>query len=628
MRRSRSVFFGVLSVVFLCSGAILAFAAIGDFLGMWGTLGSADGQLERPFGVASAPNGDVYVADAHNQRIQYFSATGAYKGKWGTAGTGDGQFATPVDVAVAANGDVYVVERHGNRVQYFSATGVYKGQWGSFGTGAGEFGGPWGIAVAPNGDVYVADTGNDRIQYFSPAGVYKGQWGVNGSGDGELKTPYDVAVAPGGDVYVADTTNWRIQYFTPTGTYKGEWGSAGSTDGAFNNHRALAVAWNGDVYVADTFGDRIQYFSATGTYKGKWGSNGTGVGQFTQPHGIDVALSGNVYVADTLNDRIQYFEGPPPVPPLPASISVAGVDRYSTAVKASQIAFPIGAETVVIATGANWPDALGGTSLAGVVGGPILLVERENVPSAVMSEITRLKAKRAFILGGPSAVGEKVESALKTKLGTAKVTRIAGSDRYQTADRVGLRVISELGTAYDGTAFVATGGDFPDALAAAPLAARQRWPLFLADPATGLSSGTKAAMAKVDRAIILGGTAVVPKATEDVIKAMPGKTTRRLWGPDRYATAVVVANYAVDSKAHTWNRVGITTGIDFPDALAGGVLQGKMGSVMLLTAPTALNPRTANVLSANKSKITTVTFFGGTKAVSTKVRTDVGNLVK
>jgi hypothetical protein len=93
-------------------------------------------------------------------------------------------------------------------------------------------------------------------------------------------------------------------------------------------------------------------------------------------------------------------------------------------------------------------------------------------------------------------------------------------------------------------------------------------------------------------------------------------------------TAVAIASYGVTSAGHVWDRVGIATGEDYPDALAGGVLQGKVGSVMLLTTPTNLHTDTVTALSTNAGAIDTVTFFGGTGAVSTSVRTAVLSLVQ
>ncbi len=313
---------------------------------------------------------------------------------------------------------------------------------------------------------------------------------------------------------------------------------------------------------------------------------------------------------------------------LPPVLPVAGTDRYATAIEASKLAYPqglyvAGSRTVVIATGMNWPDALGGTALAGAVDGPILLVGTNTMPAGVLAEIERLGAEKAIILGGTSAVGLAVQTALETALeGADNVDRIAGTDRYETANEIALRVIELLEDDYDGTAFVATGGNFPDALAAAPLAAAQKWPLYLADPATGLSPATVDAMEDVTDVLILGGTAVVSPQTEAALETLLGTANvDRLSGADRYKTAVAVATHAVDEAGHTWNRVGIATGENFPDALAGGVLQGKAGSVMLLTPSATLNADTAAALLGNSDDIVTVTFFGGTGAVSDAVRT-------
>ncbi len=306
-------------------------------------------------------------------------------------------------------------------------------------------------------------------------------------------------------------------------------------------------------------------------------------------------------------------------------IPIAGNDRFLTAIETSVRAYPTGLDpdgalTVVIATGRNWPDALGGTSLAGVLDGPVLLVDTSSVPGSVMSEIDRLGAKKAIILGGTAAVGAEVETALKSELGKTNVERIAGTDRYKTADAVARRVIQVAGSSYDGVAFVATGDNFPDALAAAPLAAAKNWPLYLAHPTKGITAPTKVAMAGVKSVVILGGTAVVPTSVESALKAAYGGRVTRLAGANRYGTAVAVAAYGVQKAGLGWNLAGIATGENFPDALAGGVLQGKAGSVMLLTKGTSLSGETRAALSAHKSSIDSVTYFGGENAVTPAVR--------
>lgn len=327
----------------------------------------------------------------------------------------------------------------------------------------------------------------------------------------------------------------------------------------------------------------------------------------------------------TATVMVQDLADPEPLPPI---IPIAGATRFATAVAASLEAYPnglvlTGARTVVIATGRNWPDALGGSSLAGVLDCPILLVDTASVPGDVADEIDRLEATDAIILGGRSAVAESVFAALELQLGDGNVDRIAGDSRYETADLIAQRVIDLQGPGYDGTAFVATGGKFPDALGAAPLATANGWPLYLVNPLTGISEGTRLAMDKVTDVLVLGGTSAVSADVYDELAASSA-SIERLTGDDRYDTAVTIATWGVNHAGLGWNRVAIATGVNFPDALAGGVFQGRVRSVMLLTGPTALNSRTGAALTAHKADITTVTFFGGTKALPSVVRDQVG----
>lgn len=313
-------------------------------------------------------------------------------------------------------------------------------------------------------------------------------------------------------------------------------------------------------------------------------------------------------------------------------VAIAGESRIDTAIQASQQAFDAGSvDTVVIATGYNWPDALGGAALAGAYNGPILLTKPGDLPTTVATEITRLGAGKAVILGGTSAVSADVVTQLKTLLGDENVTRVSGASRYDTAQAIAAATVELLGPGYDGTAFVATGGKFPDALGASPLAAGASWPIYLANPTTGLATATKAAMQAdgVTDVLLLGGTSAVSSAIETDLKGIYGSArVTRLAGADRYATACVVAQYGVDHAGLKWNKVAIATGSNFPDALAGGVLQGLDGSVMLLTPGTELNASVNAKLTANKSQISEVRYLGGLNAVTAAVRNAVNAIIQ
>jgi len=129
--------------------------------------------------------------------------------------------------------------------------------------------------------------------------------------------------------------------------------------------------------------------------------------------------------------------------------------------------------------------------------------------------------------------------------------------------------------------------------------------------------------------LVLGGTAVVSPNVEIYLNTTYGDANvTRLAGPDRYDTAARIATWGVDHAGLGWNRVAIATGENFPDALAGGVLQGRVGSVMLLTKSDSLDPYTAEALSAYKGDITTVTFFGGLGALPQHVRDDVADALE
>jgi len=143
-----------------------------DFISKFGSSGTGDGQFNLPTGITVHQNGDVYVVDYGNHRVQVFDSEGVYKSQFGSFGTGDGQFNLPAGITVHQNGDVYVADRVNHRVQVFDSEGVYKSQFGSFGTGDdSQFNYPLGITVHQNGDVYVADRVNHRVQIFSPIPV-------------------------------------------------------------------------------------------------------------------------------------------------------------------------------------------------------------------------------------------------------------------------------------------------------------------------------------------------------------------------------------------------------------------------------------------------------------------------
>jgi len=314
--------------------------------GTVGNWGSRDGEFDTPRGIAVDSDGNVYVADTNNDRIQKFGSNGNFITKWGSYGSGDSEFNEPWGVAVDSDGNVYVADKSNHRIQKFDSSGNHLATWGSCGSGNGQFNRPRGVAVDSGGNIYVADTNNHRIQKLDSNGGFKTKWGTFGFGDGQFYLPGDVAVDSGGNVYVADSWNDRIQKFDSNGNHLATWGSYGSGNGEFYDPWGVAVDSGGNVYVADSSNDRIQKFDSSGALLGWWGLDdlgdtrwhdpdterignyyGLGDGQFWFPEEMAVDSDGNIYVADTLNDRIQK------IGPVPPPVADAGDDQAVSADK-------------------------------------------------------------------------------------------------------------------------------------------------------------------------------------------------------------------------------------------------------------------------------------------------------
>jgi len=193
----------------------------GNAMQAWGKFGFAwrgaeMGVFDVPWGVATDQEGNLYVSDTSNSRIQKFKADGTPLLKWGRDGSFDGAFFFPRGVAVDFVGNIFVADESNNRIQKFDARGSFLSKWGREGSGPGQFKAPWGVACDAVGNVYVVDTGNHRIQKFDGNGTFLCAWGNRGKTEGQLNFPYGIAVDKEGCVYVVDSGNNRVLKYVPT----------------------------------------------------------------------------------------------------------------------------------------------------------------------------------------------------------------------------------------------------------------------------------------------------------------------------------------------------------------------------------------------------------------------------
>jgi len=302
-------------------------------------------------------------------------------------------------------------------------------------------------------------------------------------------------------------------------------------------------------------------------------------------------------------------------PLTPGVTRIAGANRYATAVAASKRGFPAGAPAVVVATGTNWPDALGGSALAGAAHGPLLLTKKDGLPAEVATEIRRLGAVKAYVLGSTAAVGSGVENALVSMLGRANVVRLGGANRYETANKVAQEAVRLRGPTYSGAVYVTTGRNYPDATAASPMAAALSAPVLLVNPA----SPSVALPTGASIAFILGSTASVSAAVEaDLVSRLGRFEVQRVGGANRYATAARLADVALIVFGR--DTIGLATGENFPDALtAGPMLVHNRTAALVLTRPGVLPGETKALLQAGSSQLKSMFIFGDYNAVSAAV---------
>ena len=323
--------------------------------------GSADGtgsaaRFYQPQGLAVAPNGNVYVADAYNNTIRLLAPgnrVSTFAGAASVSGSADGTgggatFNNPNGVVMDPAGNTYVTDTSNNTLRMVTPAGVVTtlagtaGQVGSSdGTGsAAAFNAPLGLAMDPAGNLYLADSGNNTIRKITPTplpggGVsypvttLAGTAGTTGSSDGtgpaaRFHTPVGVAVDAVGNIYVSDGNNNAIRMITPAGVVTTVAGATlpGSNDGAgaaasFRGPSGLAFDPVGHLFVVDSGNSTLRKITITtaptytvstlaGVAQTTGSMDGPGLqALFNEPTGLDVDADGNLYVADSGNNTIR-----------------------------------------------------------------------------------------------------------------------------------------------------------------------------------------------------------------------------------------------------------------------------------------------------------------------------------
>lgn len=271
-------------------------------LDSFGEFGSGAGQMSSPSQLAVAPDGDVYVADTGNDRIDVYAGDGSFLRSFG-----GGRLDEPRDVALDDQGSAYVADTGNHRIAVFSSSGAFLFAFGE--AGEGELVEPVGLDVDASmfgSTVYVADAGNNLIASYSPSGEFIESFG-------SVSSPRDVVVGSGGDLFVADFGNERVTVISKEGDPVRFIGEGGP--GALSGPVAIAVDALGGIYVADQTAERLLHFTADGGFLGS-------VAATPNVAGAGVACQSNVFATETTAQfaRVQRFGEPgTPAPPCASS---------------------------------------------------------------------------------------------------------------------------------------------------------------------------------------------------------------------------------------------------------------------------------------------------------------------
>ncbi len=287
---------------------------------------------------------------------------------------------------------------------------------------------------------------------------------------------------------------------------------------------------------------------------------------------------------------------------------IDGADRYATAAAVSAKKFPADVDTVFVASGEVFPDALSASAAAGAKDAPVLLVQKGAIPGAVDVELKRLSPEHIVLLGGTNTVSAAVETALGT-YGAKDVTRIDGADRYAVSAAVSARTFAPARP----VVYIASGEVFPDALSGSAAAGRLGGPVLLVQKdAVPAAVATELGRLKPLAVVVLGGVNTISEATRADVDRLAGLVGVRIAGADRYATAATVSEKTfLPLVDHT---VYVASGEVFPDALSGSAAAIRAHAPVLLVTRDGIPTSTATEL--DRLNPTRIVVLGGPTTIS------------
>lgn len=291
---------------------------------------------------------------------------------------------------------------------------------------------------------------------------------------------------------------------------------------------------------------------------------------------------------------------------------IYGATRYETSYRVFQNGWTT-ANTAVLVSGLNYPDALCAAPLAGKYDAPILLAKNTSLSNQaeLKNLLTSKGVKNVYIIGGQGVIPKSVESEL-TNMGIS-YKRLGGSDRFQTS----VLIANEVGSS-SGEVVVVSGRSFADGLSISAIAAKKGMPILLTE-ANSVPASIQGFLNKINvsRTYVVGGTGVLTPSLVSTFVA-----PIRLGGSDRYATNQQV--FERFKGELNLSDVYIASATAFPDALSSSAIAARNNNFVILSDTTVARTAVNDILNNNKSSINKVNILGSNKIILDTVLDQLG----
>lgn len=300
----------------------------------------------------------------------------------------------------------------------------------------------------------------------------------------------------------------------------------------------------------------------------------------------------NAVLADTANSADSKVE------------RISGTDRYETCVNISKKAYK-SSEVAILASGQKIQDALASGGVAAKLKAPLLLTQKDRLPSVVLDELKRLNVKKVILVGGQESISKSLENQLDNMF---KVERVSGKDRYETS----IKLAEELNK-YNKQENIIVNGNTVDALTAGAVAAKLNRSIILTNGVNLPEGANRVVNPTSPNNIIIGGISSIN------IEGLKGE---RIGGSDRYETSTKIAEKYYAGKT---NKALLANGVNSIDALSAINLVVSENAPVLLTAYDSLDNDVSKFLENNTNK---VYVLGGYQSISDDVYKNIEKKLK